>query len=371
MNIEVMIYVYMAVCTAMILFNCAVVMVNGRQRRQLERPNPRLCRRIARQFSRLREGKTVEQAHLWWLERRLRRLGNLRVFDMNVESLQKSSTAETAMYLDALHSVFLALSARYCGRDALKATYFAYVVRKYHLVHAKGSDGLLNRMLGLLSSPSVYARENALHVIYDLGDPERAVQALRILDEGHTFHHPKLIHDGLLAFAENREALLSALWRDFDRFSYEMQTTLVNYMRLSGGGCDEQIFALMTRPGQNDEVYFACMRYFGRFCYVHAYPILLEALRGGKDKRWELAAVAAAVLRSYPGERTVELLKEALHSSAWYVRVNAAESLEALGVSYADLASVFEGEDRYAREILQYRMDYRSAKGEKGGAVPV
>lgn len=361
MNIEIMIYIYMAVCTAMILFNCVMVLINGRQQR-LQQPDHRIVPAVLTQIRRIEEGKSPEADHLPWMEERLRHLSGLRTFDADIEALQKSSPAAAEAYLDTVCRIFPDLAEHYCYHDPLKAAYFAYILHKYHIARRCESEKLQNAMLGLLSSPSVYARENALHVIYDLGDANYTIHALHLLDKHHMFHHPKLIHDGLLEFSGSSKALLAAIWEDFDSFSYEMQTTLVNYIRLSGSRCSRQIFDLMTRPGQDDEVYFACMRYFGRFPSPDAYPLLTEALRNGEGKRWELAAVAASVLRSYPGELTVELLKEALHSPTWYVRYNAAESLEALGVSYADLAAVFEGEDRYAREILQYRLDYRHAR---------
>lgn len=365
MHIEVMIYVYMAVCTAMILFNCAMVVVNGRQKRHKDRPDRQLSRRISQQLDRLEAGNGVEEAHIRWIAAKLRHTENMRAFDANMELMQKAGAAGIQPYLEALRPVFLSLADCYCEGEPLKASYFAYVVRKYHMARRGSFDSLTEHMMRLLHSPSVYARENAIHIIYDLGDPDCAIRALHMLDNCRIFHHPKLIHDGLLEFRGDRNELLSALWKEFGQFSAEMQTALVNYMRLSGGGCDEQVFNLMTRAGQDDEVYFACMRYFGRFTYAPAYPVLLENLRGGEGRRWEFAAVAAAVLRNYPGQQTAEQLKAALHSSAWSVRANAAESLEALGIGYAELAAVFEGNDRYAREILQYRMDFRRAKTQE------
>lgn len=71
-----------------------------------------------------------------------------------------------------------------------------------------------------------------------------------------------------------------------------------------------------------------------------------------RKQRWEYAAIAATALSAYPGERTVEILKEALQSPNWYVRFNAAQSLEAFQLSYWELSDVMEGGDRYAREIL-------------------
>ena len=75
--------------------------------------------------------------------------------------------------------------------------------------------------------------------------------------------------------------------------------------------------------------------------------------------------VSVSALSRYPGERTVTVLKQALHSANWYVRFDAAASLEALRVDIAELTDILAGNDRYAREMLQYRME--SGRMRKAG----
>lgn len=48
---------------------------------------------------------------------------------------------------------------------------------------------------------------------------------------------------------------------------------------------------------------------------------------------------------------------EAMHSPNWYVRYNASASLEAHGLSYEEMMDVLSGNDRYAREMLNYRLE--------------
>ena len=67
-------------------------------------------------------------------------------------------------------------------------------------------------------------------------------------------------------------------------------------------------------------------------------------------------------MRNYPGEETVALLTKNLRSTNWYIRYNAAESLNALGVEYGELVDIFDGRDGYARDILQFQFDRRNAK---------
>ena len=83
---------------------------------------------------------------------------------------------------------------------------------------------------------------------------------------------------------------------------------------------------------------------------------------GGSDVN--LAIVAASVLDRYPGQDTVAALKAALSHPNWYVRYNAAGSLVALGQTEASLKDILDGPDRFAREILAYRLGEAAAAKE-------
>ena len=58
-------------------------------------------------------------------------------------------------------------------------------------------------------------------------------------------------------------------------------------------------------------------------------------------------------------------LKRAMSNASWYIRFNAARSLEAFQLTYQDLGDVMDSGDRYAREILQYRLDVQQAQKER------
>ena len=53
-----------------------------------------------------------------------------------------------------------------------------------------------------------------------------------------------------------------------------------------------------------------------------------------------------------------------MNSSNWYIRSNAASSLEAHGLSYEDMLQVLGGGDRYAREMLTYRLKAKQLEEE-------
>ena len=69
--------------------------------------------------------------------------------------------------------------------------------------------------------------------------------------------------------------------------------------------------------------------------------------------------MAASALPSYPDSEAIYVLKEALHSGNWYVRSAAAQSLEQMHVDYTDVMDIAAGSDRYAREMMLYRLESR------------
>ena len=93
----------------------------------------------------------------------------------------------------------------------------------------------------------------------------------------------------------------------------------------------------MTDSRRDRELRYSAIRYFGRYPYPPARAPLLEFLGAGDPERWEYAAISATALAAYPGQDVVNALMEAMHSGNWYVRYNAAVSLEAHGLSYSDL----------------------------------
>ena len=60
----------------------------------------------------------------------------------------------------------------------------------------------------------------------------------------------------------------------------------------------------------------------------------------------------------------MDALLRAMNSSNWYIRSNAASSLEAHGLSYEQMFQVLSGCDRYAREMLEYRLKTKQLQEE-------
>lgn len=345
MFVQILIYVYLGICAGMILFNIVTALLSQRREHRSSRAGIRLELAVERELDHLALAGEVNEEHLRFMERRLRRVNGLAAFDAALEHLCVRRPELTRSYLTALNGVMIALAEDYCRREEIEAAYFPYIIKKYRLLGGADDAPLKEVLLELLHEPSIYCRENAMQALYTAGDPAVLVRALRIIDASSLYYHSKLLSDGLLNYTGDTWELADALWEAFDAFQPWMQVTLLNYFR------------------------FSCLRYLGHYPYPPACADLLRYATPSENARWEYAAIASSVLASYPGAETAAVLERNLYHPNWYIRFNASKSLEQLGFGYRDLIDVIEGHDRYASEILRYRFDVRELEERKEDAV--
>lgn len=357
MHIETLIYVYLAICAAMILFNCICILYFHQRDAEQHNRGTRLRLRIEEEIQRVRAGGSVSVAHIELLCKRLGRVKNLMVLDDALSALAKDEPDAVSDYVGEIRQVFAKIAVDNHFNNPMHYAFFAYMSAKYHVVDGGEPVSVLNLMFELLEDPSLYCRENALQVLYGTGDCGIVLRALRVVDQNGFFHHQKLLCDGLVSFAGDKQELARALWGSFELFSTAMQAVVLDFIRFSGSEMNDELLLVLTNKERDDELRFSCIRYFWKHPDPRVYPLLLAFLKNQDKERWEYAAIAATALSSYPGERTIEALKRAMGSPSWYVRLNASKSLEAFHLTYQDLGDVMDGGDRYAREILQYQLD--------------
>ena len=365
MKAEVMIYAYLAICVAMIGFNIACIFVFRVKDKRLHRYSQRFIDIVHQAIA---DG-SVTESHCKYLAKKLKKINNLMAFDKALEDLFAQNPEQTQDYLRQLSAVFTYLTLVYREKNEIQAAFFPYIIKKYKIFQGLPIGIVMDILLELVHSPALYVRENALQAIYSIGDVECTMNALWILNKRSYYHHPKMITDGLLNFSGDTKQLSERLWADFHHFSKPMQRVIADYFRFSSSDHQQRILELLTSNHIDDEVAYSCIRYFGKYPYAPAYPVLTELVEKYQHTHWIYTAITASALSSYPGDRTVAILKALLHSPNWHVRSNASESLMALGLYYTDMIDVFEGRDRYAGEIMRYRFDQKTMREKEAVGV--
>jgi len=364
MKIEIMIYVYIAICISLICFNSVYVFFVSHQQKRLTKETYEYYAKISEQIELIEKGVGVSHEHKKTLCRKLKRIINLTAFDRSMEKIYSERPQKAKEYLFDIYPVFMQLATVYRGRDTVKTAYFPYILSKYEILKHKEANFLADFIFDMLRIDNVYCRENALKALYSTGKCDYVVEALKIIDANLSFHHPKLICDGLLNFAGDKAELTIALLGALEAYSVSMQVNILNYFRFSGIRCDEKMFEILTDENKDQEIRFSSIRYFEKYSSEAACPVIQDIAENKQGRSWEYQAIASSALKAYPGERTEHILKNNLSNSNWYVRLNSAISCEKLGYSYFDCIQIFDGDDRYAREMLRYRFDRRAAEKE-------
>ncbi len=360
MGIEKMIYIYGAICFSMIVFNVVYNVLLKRREPRLTRRCEEIEKKVESQLKAIRAGGTVAPEHLIDLQRRLRRINNLIAFDRVLKPIFEGNYEEIGKgYLRQIQPVILSLAVRYQKRDNMQAAYFSYFLSRYTAKRQMPMDSVQDILLEYVKKDNLYCRVNALQALYAFGNIEHIVTALRIQDDGKVFLHEKILTEGLLSFTGNHDELIRRLWKNLDTFSEHTQLAILNYIRFQTGVYAKEMFAVMQDETRGKELRLSAIRYFGRYFYEPALEPLLAFVLEKDPSYWEYATVSASALARYSGERVIDALKEALHSSNWYVRYSAALSLDAHQVNYTDLIDVVAGNDRYAREMITYRLETR------------
>ncbi len=362
MKIEIMIYVYIAICISMILYNIIYAFILKRREKALVSNSERFEKIISNEVEKIKKGESVPEKHKEFLRKKLDKTAGLTSFDKALEKVYEKESEAVQKYLVETFSVFEYLTHCYISKDTIKIAYFPYILHKYKILKHHESERLTDALLDLLRSVNVYCRENTIKAIYGMQNPDMVVKSLKILDSNLTFHHPKLICDGLLTYRGDKDILKDKLIDSFHDFSVQMRVNILNYFRFGNVRCDDEMLQILKNEKEDNEIRFSAIRYFEKFQNEDARAVLQNLAENLEGRTWEYQAIATSALKSYPDEVTFRILVKNLSSSNWHIRQNSAISCEKLGYSYYDLINVFDGNDRYAREMMRYHLDKRNAE---------
>ena len=369
MGAEALLYGYGLVCVSMLVFNLLYGLHLRSDDRRLAGRTDRLRRQVEKQLAQIRAASDgtshpLQVRHLTWMRRRLSHIHDLLAFDSLMEELEGAGAAGEA-YIRQLQPVFLYLATVYLKRESTQAAYYCYFLSKHRLRRHMEMDQIQQVLLSYLQRDSLYCKINAWKALCSFGSPAILAEALRTLGRGEESQlHEKVITEALLTYTGDTEALIEVLWSHLEHFPVPIQRAVLDYIRFQSGAHCARMLELLQDAGRDKELRLAAIRYLGKYPYQPARAVLLGFLNDSDPTRWEYAAISATALARYDGKDVVDALLRAMNSPNWYIRNNASASLEAHGLTYEEMLRVLSGDDRYAREMLTYRLKAKQLEQE-------
>ena len=106
MKVEILIYAYLAVCAAMIIFNIVCIFVFRKKDKNIEKRSIDFTDSIEEQFSK----DTIDEAHRKFLRKKLKKINHMMAFDETLEKLYVQNPEQVQNYIMKLSSVFVFLT---------------------------------------------------------------------------------------------------------------------------------------------------------------------------------------------------------------------------------------------------------------------
>ncbi len=367
MNVETAVIAYVFICIALTI-SCAIL-VPARHFANLRLKFNTSADTIAffRAMSALDNNSnlTLSPKRVKSLAKRLKKSSRLTAFVVALQRTNDQSFHSVNNYTSVFMPVFVDLVKVYEKQPVLYKTYYIYALGEIFKGVTEVDEKIIVFLIASLRENSLYCRQNAMTAFYKFGNVDNTIRAIRVLNRIYDDYNSKIIMEGLIGFNGDKRLLADKLLENYADMKDYMKLAILNFVRFTQSGHDEHMFRVLADKTADEELHYAAIRYFGKYRNEKARSMLFDFLINLDDEHPEYAAVSASSLANYPGEETIETLKNALGSRDWYVRLNSSVSLERLGVDYQSMSDILTGSDRYAREIVLYRLQLQRSLEEQ------
>ena len=342
-EIQYLIYIYIALCACMMIFNIIYILYYKSSERFYENENHGISKRINKQFNLLKNNEKVTTSHMKYLYIMLSGTSNLLLFEQCIDKQDKKLVQK---YLDSVQYVFYELASYYQKNDSMKKAYFAYIIGKYEISKNIKDNVVKNNLYMFLDDESVYCRD----------------YSLKEIGETNYYYYPEVILDDLKQYQGDMSQLTKKMWDEFSEFGENIQIAIIKYITEEHLDYSKEFYELLIEVQTNSKIKIELIKYYRENIYQQVKEILIQNLNLTGIENKEIIIESAKVLQKYGDVDTKEALKMLLKRKDWDIRMVASESLILIGASYYELADIYNGEDEIAREILKYKVQSHKYK---------
>ncbi len=361
-DISFVLYGYLFICLVLMVFNILYIFYSSGVKKRIARNAIYWEEEIRTQIKLLCKNQEIEKLHKENVLKKLRNTNQMVAYIRALE-LIKGAGVDTSGYSKGLYLQVQELAYLYQKKEKADKAFFAYFIAANPPYQGDEYRPIIEILVSYLEDSTIYCRENVLKAFYAMGNAQAVETTMDWMENRGMFHHQKLLADGLMTFKGDKHMLAKRLWEKRGSYSTSTCVAIVQFVSATLNGFEEVFYQELTRTDVDIEIRIAMLRYFQRHYYEPIQSMLNKILSEPEKVDENLLIVATTVSAKYPGEETKNALRKALCHRNWYVRKNAATSLVRIIEDPKELEPILNGQDRYAREILEYTL----GEVEKGG----
>ncbi|MGB9839050.1 HEAT repeat domain-containing protein [Thermovenabulum sp.] len=206
------------------------------------------------------------------------------------------------------------------------------------------SKKAINYLLELTNIQIVDVKYNTLMALAKIGDEEAFIEAFNRFSQTVPLSERSLIEIADSFEGDKIYIYRKLMYIDNDFISSIFIKSAGNYKDIT---LADEIAQFLD--SENKEKRISAAKALGNMGDSRYIDKIIELLN---DESWEVRAIAAKVLGQIQDKRAIVPLTKALSDKEWYVRYNAANSLVSIDGGIELIYNIFEGEDRFAKDII-------------------
>lgn len=334
MNAVYLIVIYAIICLCMILFNTFAIF-RGKVNNKLNGLKvKKMKEKIKPQLDRIKNNLKLEDEHLKFLKKSLKRSDKLIIFDSIVTSYQRRKNPYINEYLDSLRDIFVELMYYYVKKnDTFKAYYFS-VVREYNVLYQNNTPAVNSILFESLQDKNFYCRDNAYLAICKMGSSDKMVRAFLSISQSSKFFHKNLLMNGLNIYNGDQEELLKLLMKNFNAFRDDIKCCIIEFASYYDNDYNDFILELILAKTTSRDIKISCFGYFEYVFYDRAEEVLVACANEYLKSDFTLCHAAIKALRNYNTRNSIRTIKKAIYSDNFKIRDVACESLAVIRLGF-------------------------------------
>lgn len=344
-----MIRIYMTVCVMLLIFDVVFLLVKNMRRHQLYPRNKVFEARLQNEVRKYKAEGRFSEGFEEQLMKKLKKTKNL----ITLYSFMERHPNRASIF----HTYIFAQMREYRRKSDQEQAYYTYVLASLNYKEKHMPADVASEYIKFLDSKSLYTFINTVEGFYKFGDTNTMLTVIDKIDERGGFYHKKLLVDGLLSVACDKEELSQKLEERFDRYSSHTQIALIDFFRMSGYNAAGLCMRVMKSNMEDKDVIYAAARYFVKYLNKEAATYFVSVLKKN-DSDWVMQMIAIQAFDRFRNQQIRGLIKTKITSRNWHIRSNAVAYLHDAGMDKEEILQILSAKDKYTNEALLY--EYRN-----------
>ena len=325
LRIYLIIGIFMIACIALMIFNFAIIHYSKRRHTPTAGEIEKWKGVLYKEINTASDVQPNELKHEKFFLRELSTPGNLVAYAHALQYLKGEFPEAYSDYIQTKHTIFQSLAYIYSRKSRIERTCYADFICTFPQAVGDSHGQLVDTLISYIDDSNIHCRTKVLGALCSIGSVLGVANVLQLIHDRNLFMHDQLLTNELSNFSGDKEILGDFLWNESRQWNDNITVSVIQFITRFSPRYGNIFLPFLQDTSIAPEVRTAIIRYYGKYRYELARPILTELAADPTDSN--LAAAAKSALTLYPASDVIVVQKRDSSQSNLHVQHNKRSSL--------------------------------------------